>query len=215
MNEPVQTAAPFNQTSTLFMNPPDREWYAIYTCARHEKRIADQLALRSIEQFLPLYETVHRWKDRRVRLQLPLFPGYIFVRIPLTDQLRVLQTAGVVRFVSFNGKPAALPEGELSALQRGLSAGVRAEPHPYLVVGRGLHVKSGPLCGLRGKIVRSKENYRLIISVESITRSIICEVALEDVEFDGATLASGDHLKQSAAPRLENIGDRVTRSAAI
>ena len=158
-------------------------WYAVYTCARHEKKIAEQFAQMSIERFLPVYETVHRWKDRRMRILLPLFPSYIFVRISLSEQLRVLQTPSVVRFVSFNGKPTPLSEAEIDALQRGLKSGVHAEPHPYATAGRSVRVKAGPLCGLTGKLVRRKENYRIVISIDSIHRSIICEVSLEDVDF--------------------------------
>src|ERR1700739_4740861 len=95
----------------------EQRWYATYTCANHEKRVREQLEQRSVESFLPLYETVHRWKDRRVRLQLPLFPGYLFVRIAPVDRLRVLQVPGVVRLVGFNGQLTALPDGEIEALK--------------------------------------------------------------------------------------------------
>jgi len=69
-------------------------WYAAYTSANHEKRVAEQLKLRSVEHFLPLYDSVRRWKDRRMKLQLPLFPGYVFVRLALRDRLQVLQVPG-------------------------------------------------------------------------------------------------------------------------
>jgi transcription antitermination factor NusG len=183
-------------------------WYAVYTCARHEKRIAEQFGQRSIEQFLPLYEAVHRWKDRRVRVQLPMFPSYIFVRIALWDQLKVLQIPGVVRLVSFNGKPVALPEWEISALQRGLTSGLRAEPHPYLAPGRRVRIKAGPLCGLTGKLVRRKENFRIVISVDSISRSIICEVSLQDVDAADPfpALAEGAMKKPMAQSRDTSSG---------
>lgn len=183
-------------------------WYAAYTCARHEKRIAEQLGQRSVEQFLPLYETVHRWKDRRVRLQLPLFPGYVFVRIALLDQLKVLKVPGVVRLVSFNGKPVPLPGLEISALQRGLSSGLRAEPHPYTAPGRRVRVTAGPLCGLMGTLVRRKENYRIVISVDSISRSILCEVSIEDVEAVGSVATLGKPVPQIQAPRYQEPGSR-------
>src|SRR6266852_6040144 len=95
----------------------DPLWYAAYTVANHEKRVAEQLGLRSVEHFVPLYESVRRWKDRKVRLQLPLFPGYVFVRLALRDRLRVLQVPGVARLVGFNGQPAVLPDKEIEALQ--------------------------------------------------------------------------------------------------
>lgn len=176
----VQTAAV--PECALEASRLDVRWYAVSTCARHEKKISDQFARSSIEQFLPLYETVHRWKDRRVRLHLPLFPGYIFVRISLLDQLKVLQTPGVVRLISFNGKPIPLADSEISTLRHGLRFGLRAEPYPHLAVGRPVRIKSGPLCGLTGKLVRKKENFRIVIAVDLISRSIICDVSLEDVE---------------------------------
>src|SRR5712664_2211871 len=111
-------------------------WYAAYTSANHEKRVAEQLGVRSVEHFVPLYESVRRWKDRKVRLQLPLFPGYVFVRLALHDRLRVLQVPGVARLVGFNGLPCALPDSEIEAMKTGLASGLRAEPHPFLNVGR-------------------------------------------------------------------------------
>src|SRR5215470_10036357 len=81
-------------------------WYAAHLCANHEKRVAAELNARNVENFLPLYSSVRRWKDRRVNLQLPLFPGYLFVRLPLRDRLRVLQIPSVVRLVGFGGSPS-------------------------------------------------------------------------------------------------------------
>src|SRR5882724_2211017 len=92
-------------------------WYATYTSANHEKRVALQLANRSVEYFLPMYESVRRWKDRKMKLQLPLFPGYLFVRIALRDRLQVLQVPGVARLVGFNGLPSALSEEDIRAIQ--------------------------------------------------------------------------------------------------
>src|SRR5882762_1346571 len=131
-------------------------WYAVYTSANHEKRVALQLGQRSIEHFLPLYESVRRWKDRQVRLQMPLFPGYVFVQLALRDRLQVLQVPGVAKLVGFNGTPAALPQCEFEALRASLAGGVRAEPHPYLKVGHRVRVKTGPLQGLQGILLRKK-----------------------------------------------------------
>jgi transcription termination/antitermination protein NusG len=196
--------------SHSFQLPTEIEprWYAVYTSARHEKKIAEQLGQRSIERFLPLYETVHQWKDRRARLQLPLFPGYVFVRIALLDQLQVLKIPGVVRLVSFSGKPVALPETEIAALQRGLSSGLRAEPCPYIGPGRRVRIKSGPLCGLTGKLVRRKENYRMVISVDSINRSILCEVSLEDLEVtrSAQALTPNTEKRETSRDRHPNAG---------
>ena len=157
-------------------------WYAVYTKANHEKQVAQQLQQRSIEHFLPLYESVRRWKDRRVRLQMPLFPGYVFTRLVLRDRLRVLQIPSVVRFVSFNSLPTALPDEEMEILRSGLSQHLRAEPHPFLMLGRRVRIKSGPLQGLEGILLRRKSNLRVVISVGLIHRSIAVDVDSIDLE---------------------------------
>src|SRR5437667_6120873 len=92
-------------------------WYAVYTCANHEKRVAAELNARTVEHFLPLYSSARRWKDRRVRLELPLFPGYVFVRLALSDRLRVIQIPNVVRMVGFGGLPTALPDAEMDIMR--------------------------------------------------------------------------------------------------
>ncbi len=157
-------------------------WYAAYTCANHEKRVAEQLRERSVEYFLPLYECVRRWKDRRVNLQTPLFPGYIFVRVALRDRLRVLQTPGVVLLVSFAGHPAPLPQEDILAIRNCLSYGLPVEPHPYLRAGRRVQVKCGPLQGLEGMIVRRKNRSRFVLSFELLQRSVAIEMNAMDLQ---------------------------------
>jgi transcription antitermination factor NusG len=157
-------------------------WYAAYTSANHEKRVVEQLGVRDVEHFLPLYESVRRWKDRRVTLQLPLFPGYVFVHMALRDRLKVQQVPGVARLVGFDGTPAALPENEIEALRRSLEGGLRAEPHPYLTVGRRVRLKNGPLAGMQGLLLRRKGNFRVVISIDLIQRSVAVDADTADVE---------------------------------
>jgi transcription antitermination factor NusG len=157
-------------------------WYAAYTCANHEKRVAEQLGAREVEYFLPLHESVRKWKDRRVRLQLPLFPGYIFVHMALCDRLKVQQVPGLARLVGFDGTPAELPEQEIETLRMSLVNGVRAEPHRYLVAGRRVRVMNGPMAGLRGILTRKKSNARLVVSLELIQRAIAVEIDEADIE---------------------------------
>lgn len=156
-------------------------WYAAYTHARHEKKVAQQLAERGIDHFLPVYRSVRRWKDRRKELDLVLFPGYVFVRLAHSARLRILQLPGVVRFVSFNGQPAALVDDDIEALRNGLLNGVRAEHHPYLTVGRRVKVVHGPLAGAQGILLRTKPNCRVVISIDAIMRSVSVEIDEEDV----------------------------------
>jgi len=158
-------------------------WYAAYTSANHEKRVAQQLGVRAVEYFLPVYASVRRWKDRRVTLQLPLFPGYVFVRMALRDRLRVQEVPGVARLVGFDGTLAALPEEEIEALRVSLGNGVRAEPHPYLRVGRWVRVKGGPMTGMEGILVRRKGKLRVVVSIEQIQRSVAVEMDEADLEL--------------------------------
>jgi Transcription termination factor nusG len=105
-------------------------WYAGYTASRHEKRVAEHLTQRGVEHFLPLYETIHRWNNGRHRVQLPLFPGYIFVRIALRDRLRVIEVPGFVRLVGFSSLPCPLPEIEINKMMEALSTGSWRNPTP-------------------------------------------------------------------------------------
>lgn len=106
----------------------------------------------------------------------------MFVRTDLRDRLRILQLTGVVRFVSFNGDPAPLPDTEIEVLSSDLASGIHAEPHPYLKVGHRARVRSGPLAGAQGIVVRRKDKFRLVLSIDLIMRSVAVEVDEVDVE---------------------------------
>jgi transcription antitermination factor NusG len=165
------------QQSTVTAN-----WYAVYTSANHEKRVAEQFAVRGIEHFFPQYESVRKWKDRRKCLQLPLFPGYVFVQIELTKRLCVLQVPGVARLVGFDGQPAPVPEGDLRRVREFLAQGFRAEPHRILKVGRRVRVKGGPLVGMEGIVARRKNGHKLVISFDLIQQAVAVEIAGEYLE---------------------------------
>ena len=157
-------------------------WYAAYTSANHEKKAAAEITRRGVESFLPLYRAVRRWSDRRVELEMPLFPGYVFVHLALRERLRVLLVPGVAKLVGFGGLPAALPDEQIEALRAGLDKQMLAKPHPYLVAGRRVRIVRGPLCGAQGVLVRKKSVFRVVLSLELIMRSVAVEVDAADVE---------------------------------
>jgi transcription antitermination factor NusG len=161
--------------------PTETLWYAGYTASRHEKRVAEHFAQRGVEHFLPLYETIHRWNNGRHRVQLPLFPGYIFVRIALRDRLRVIEVPGFVRLVGFNNLPYPLPEADINRMKDALSKGVLAEPYPYLTAGTRVEIRNGPLQGMTGILLRRQNRCRVVVSVDLIMRSMIVEVEAGDV----------------------------------
>ena len=157
-------------------------WCALYTVPRHEKRVALQLGRHSIDYFLPLYATVHRWKNKRARLELPLFPSYVFVRVPRERRVEVLQVPGVHYLVSFAGQAVELPDGEIEVLRNALSSRLKVTPQPYPSVGRRVRVKTGPLQGSEGILLRHKNNFRVVLSIDLIMRSIAVDVDLADLE---------------------------------
>ena len=172
----------FLNSSSLVEGFDRPEWYAVYTNARHEKRVVEYLGGRLVECYLPLYKSVRRWQDRRKEIELPLFPGYVFVKIAYRSRLQVLTAPGVVQIVSFDGKPAPIRENEIEALRHGLPCTTSFEPHPYLTVGKHVRVRSGPLSGMEGILIRRKDGFRLVLSIELIMRSVAIEVDEADVE---------------------------------
>jgi transcription antitermination factor NusG len=159
----------------------------VHTRSRHEKRVRQQLEGKSLEVFLPIYESVHRWNDRSAAVSVPLFPGYVFARLRLADRMQVVTVPGVVRLVSFQGCPTPIPDAELAAVRDCCARHLRMEPHPYLVVGKRVRIKDGPLAEMTGILVRRKGRCRLVLSITSIERSLAVEVDASDVEPVGAS----------------------------
>ncbi len=159
-----------------------REWYAVYTVVRHEKVVNEALAKKGVETFLPLRSILSRWKDRKKKILLPLFPGYLFVNIPIEYRFDVLNTRGVVRILGVNGTPVPVPVEQIDGIRRLLQSGVQYDPYPYLFEGREVVVVRGPLEGIRGKIVGRRGDFRLVLSVDLIRRSVSVEVDAGDVE---------------------------------
>jgi transcription antitermination factor NusG len=156
-------------------------WYVACIFPRHEKAVAEQLSMKQVETYLPLYLSVRRWAGRRAMVHLPLFPGYVFVRIPLSERTRVLEHPSVLRLVTFNGKPAPLSPAEIDRLRTLMSR--KAEPLPFLTLGKRIRIKSGPLAGLEGKFLRRKGHLRFAVSIELIQRSVIFDLDASDLEL--------------------------------
>ena len=140
--------------------------------------------MRQIEHFLPLYRTHRKWSDgSRVTLDLPLFPGYIFVCIQRTQRVRVLEVPGVLSVVGgTGGEPASLPEAEIDALRSGISLR-NAQPHPLLKVGQRARIRSGAFAGMEGVVQRMKYSYRVVLTLDSIMQSFAVEVDGEELEI--------------------------------
>lgn len=156
-------------------------WWALYTRHQHEKSVSSVLAAKGFEVFLPLYETVRRWKDRNKLLSLPLFPCYVFVRGGMDRRLQVLSTPGVHMILTRGDAVAAIPETEIEAIRKSLVGNFRVEPHPYLRCGDRVRVTRGSLEGVEGLLLRKKSLCRLILSVEMLAQSVAVEIDAADV----------------------------------
>ena len=151
-------------------------WLAIYTRHQHEKLAAQCLTYKGFEVFLPVYTAHRRWSDRVKELSLPLFPGYLFLRAGPAHRLPILTTPGVAGVVGFAGAHAIVSDLEIESVRRALVKDAHIEPYPFLKVGDWVRVKSGPLEGLEGILVRNKNLFRLVLSVELVQKSVAVEV---------------------------------------
>ncbi len=157
-------------------------WYALYTRHQHEKTVARILSNNGFETFLPLYSVSHRWQDRTKKLSLPLFPCYVFLRGGFSRRAEVVATPGVHMVVATAGRWAAIPQEEIDAVRQVIETSTRVEPHPFLKCGEWVRVKAGSLVGIEGILVRKKNLFRLVLSVEILGSSAAVEVESSNVE---------------------------------
>lgn len=159
-----------------------RHWYAVFTAPQNERSAVRHLGLRDIESFLPTYETMHVWKNRqRVHLVLPLFPCYLFVRIGSRERGRVLQSPGVLRIVGGGKEQLSVPDATIEFLRSEL-CGKKIEPYNELVVGQKVRIKSGPMQGLEGILVRKNNNLRFVLTVDLINQHAAVEISADNLE---------------------------------
>ena len=161
----------------------DTAWYALHTRSRFEKKLLSELTLRSIEVFLPMREIISRWKDRKKKIWVPLFPGYIFVNQVDTaaSRYRVLNIPGAVRFVGHGGRAESIPDEQILAIRKFLEASVAVDPYPYMKIGNWVEVAAGPLKGIRGILVQKKGRFRFVLQVDLIQQAISVEIDASDV----------------------------------
>jgi transcription antitermination factor NusG len=157
-------------------------WYAAYTQPRHEKTVEKQLRMRNVETYLPLHKEMRRWNGRKGEVELPLFAGYVFVRLRLPERFKVLEHPSVVSFVSFGGHLAPIGDDEIDVLKNSLEKR-HAEPFPYLAAGKRVKIQHGPLEGLEGRILRRKGKLRMIVSVDFLKRSIAVDLEPSDLRL--------------------------------
>jgi transcription antitermination factor NusG len=161
-------------------------WFAVQVVSRAEKQVATLLQQKGYELFLPTYKAVRKWSDRVKTLELPLFPGYVFCRLAGTVSGLVLSTPGVMRIVSFGGRPAQIPNYEIDQIQRVIASGLNSMHCNYPRIGQKVRIKSGPLAGICGILMCIKNQRLLVLSIEKIMKAVAVDVGVCEVVSDGA-----------------------------
>ena len=190
-----------NLTSTV-------SWYALYTKHQHERVVARNLLCKGFEIFLPLYAVARNWKDRVKLLHVPLFPCYVFLRGDVEHRhLDIITTPGIHAFVSSGGHPALIPAAEIESVRQAVGSGARVEPHPFLASGDRVRVRCGPLAGIQGILVRKRNAYRLVLSVEMLGKAAALEI-------DAALVERVNEKSWSIAP-LPGYSESVQRAVSV
>ncbi len=165
----------------------DPKWYVLFVRSNQEKRVAQHLSSRAIEYFLPAYESEHQWRDRKIKLLSPLFPGYIFVKLPFTERSRVLLVPNVVNLVGTRNAPSLISDEEIESIRLGITHG-KAKPHRYLSVGDWVVIKTGAMAGMQGILIRMQNGTRVLIRLNVISRAFAVEVDSSWVELAARSL---------------------------
>jgi transcriptional antiterminator NusG len=157
-------------------------WYAVWTRSRHEHVVREQIERKGVEVFLPTIPKWSRWKDRKKKIDWPLFPGYCFARFEADDRLTILKCNGVVSIVSFNGEPAPVPDQEIEGIRLVVNSDLQYDPCPLIKEGTMVEVTHGPLKGVIGRLTRKGSRARLVLSVDLIGQAVSVEVDAADVK---------------------------------
>jgi transcription termination/antitermination protein NusG len=185
-------------------------WYAIQVRSRFEFATGNILQSKGFELFVPRYRSKRRWSDRKVELDLPLFPGYIFCRFDARACRPIITTAGVVRIVGTSKMPSPLEAHEIEAVQRVVQHECKVEPHAFMTVGSRVRIQGGPLAGLEG-IVTGHKNRRLILSIALVQQSISMEV--EDLGVAVISSSMQDEPATSTTRAGFNLDPNVVKAA--
>ena len=157
-------------------------WFAIWTRSRHEHVVREQIERKHFDAFLPTITKWSRWKDRKKKIDWPLFPGYCFARFEQEEALSILKCTGVVNIVSVEGKPAPIPDHEIEGIRLLLESHLQYDPCPLIREGMMVEVTHGALKGVVGRLVRKGAHARLILSVDLIGQGVSVEVDAADVK---------------------------------
>ncbi len=156
-------------------------WYALRTRSRHEKLVCDRLISHGLEPLLPTVKRVSQWKDRKKKIDVPLFSGYCFLRFSIQEKMLALKISGAVEVVGSGSRPEPIPDQEIEALKKLMTSVLPYDPHPYLQKGMTVEVVKGPLQGLQGILLSKEKPYQLVLAVHLLQQSVSVTIDVADV----------------------------------
>jgi len=174
----------WNPITTESVTLAQPSWYAIRTRSRHEKKVADEIQAKGIPSFLPLMTRIHNWSDRRKKVELPLFPGYVFVHTASNPDTRlmVLRTFGVAGFVGSQGYGTPIPDKQIEDIRTIVDNGIGFEPYPFLHINQRVRIRGGSLDGVEGVLIAKNTDRSLVVSIELIQRAVLVRVTGYELE---------------------------------
>lgn len=176
---------------------PVLDWFALSVKPRHERAVAEQLRVRSVEQYVPLCPSRRAWSDRDKTLKMPLFPHYVFCRFSFEERIKVLSISSASSLVSFGGRPCAIPDHEIENIRKLENCGLEIAPSPLFKLGQEVRICDGPLRGVEGVLKQEKSRRRVVINVEILQRAVSVEVKSELI------VAIGDPSDEDHAPLVQ------------
>ncbi len=166
------------------MSAAAENWYALHTRPRHEKLVVQRLAERGVETYLPIVTEVHRWSDRKKKVELPLFSCYVFAKFlpKRTERLNVLRVGGVLGLIGSGGEGTTIPSEQIDSVRALIDGEIPWSSHPFLKIGQRVRIRGGALEGLEGILVARNGGQTLVISIDAIQRSLAVRVEGYQVE---------------------------------
>ena len=169
----------------MFENP----WHVLHVATNHEKRVVQHLQVHSVEHYLPLYTELSRWSDRAVRLERPLFAGYVFIRHSPRERLRIVSIPGVLHLLGGNGLDTVSAD-EINRIQAAIKDGYSLRPHAWVEVGTNVRVRGGVFDGAQGIVTELRGQCKVVIALAAVRQCFSLEIAagqLEIVDIRGRT----------------------------
>ena len=181
----VRTIEAEPATNYPIERPAAEQWYALAVKPRHDKAVSRALEHKGYQTLVPLYKKCHRCGPRLQESELPLFPGYVFCRFDPVTRLPILMTAGVIQVLGAGRKPIPVDDGEITTLQKALKLGLRVSPYPFVQAGRRVRITEGVLTGIEGIVMNIKPQFRVVLSITLLQRSVLVEVDGHSVRMEG------------------------------